>query len=206
MAPRKRDFGNLSSTLMRLSLETNAPEPYEVADGIVIPPPTGKRAKAMAEAEMERFLAQIALNQAYGRSQRPQPPQPPAPLRPRGARDPDAQAAYAAAVAAHPEAVAAWEVENAEWDSLKQANEEDLQAISKRIEAADNAYNDAFFGGQWENVEAFFDEQPPQLRAAFMADIQAKFGPKSAPADGLCSECGQVVDEEQAGKAQSSST
>jgi hypothetical protein len=184
VAPR-RNFGNLSPTLMKLSLETNLPDPYEVSDGIVIPAPTRKRAKAMAEAEMERFLAQIALNQAYGRSQRPSPPKP---------------------SDATPEALAAWEVENAAWDDLKQASEDDLHAMTKRIQAADDAYNEAFFGGKYQDVVAFFDEQPPQLWDEFIADIQKKFGPKSAPADGKCPECGQVVDEEEAGKAPSSST
>ena len=42
--------GEPAGRLLELSLETNLPEPYVIADGLVVQPPTKRSAKAMNEA------------------------------------------------------------------------------------------------------------------------------------------------------------
>lgn len=81
---------------------------------------------------------------------------------------------------------------------------DELNALSQLITDSQRDWNVAFFGDQYDNVEAFFGDKSPELWEAFVADIRQQFLPTS-PSDGRCRTCGHV-DEEQAGKGETSST
>lgn len=82
----------------------------------------------------------------------------------------------------------------------RSVTEEELNGLTKYIKKAEQDYNVAFFGDQYDNVVAFFANQSDQLWTAFQADIQKQFFP-SQPKDGKCGTCGHVLDEDAAGKA-----
>lgn len=84
-------------------------------------------------------------------------------------------------------------------------SDSDLAQLTQVINDADDAYNRLFFGDQYDNVMAFFADEPPQRWQAFCEDIKASFMP-SAPSAGNCPHCGLILDEEQAGKDSAPST
>lgn len=80
-----------------------------------------------------------------------------------------------------------------------EVQQEVLNALGESIKNAQNAFNEALFGDQYEDVLAFFADQPDKLWQAFEVDIQKQFFP-SLPVSGTCPACGHVTDEEAAGK------
>jgi hypothetical protein len=86
-----------------------------------------------------------------------------------------------------------------------QARDDVIEELSKRVKAAEDDYNKAFFGDAHDAVIAFFDDQPQSLWDAFVDDIRSDFLPV-APVDGVCPTCGHVEDDEAAGKAPESLT
>ena len=191
--PRKRPAAAsvprsaMSHRLLKLAAETNLPEPYPIADGIVVTPPGKKRREAMSKAEMRIYLTSGLLNQAMARTT------PPAPTM----AENDATA----------DQLAAYEHAKAEWDRQTKASEDELNELSAQIDAARADYERAFFGDVYDAVIEYFDDPdvPQQLWDAFVADIQAEFLP-AAPDNGTCPTCGHVEDEEAAERAPKSST
>jgi hypothetical protein len=86
----------------------------------------------------------------------------------------------------------------------RSVTEDEMNGLTKYIREAEQAYNEAFFGDQFDNVVAFFATQDDQLWKAFEVDIQKRFFPNQ-PVDGKCGTCGHVLDEDAAGKAPTSS-
>jgi uncharacterized protein YjdB len=178
----------MSERLMKLHVDTNCPEPYEVADGVFVKPPGRKRREAMNAAEMRIYVASSLLNEAANRNIPPAPPEP--------------------KKAVEQNAVAEWQAAKDEWDLQVKATEAEMNQFSEQITTARADYDKAFFGDAYDTVIELFDDEdlPVQLWDEFVTDIKSEFLPsgKQLPDDGTCPECGQVVDEEQAGKAQTS--
>jgi hypothetical protein len=177
-------FGVPSERLMKLSVDSKVPDPYPVTDRISVAPLTKKRGTALREAHMSILVYQTLLSEAMRQSNT-------APSAP----SPDAGEEEAAA---YQEAVTAWEA------SIKN-NEEVMQALSQNITDAETAYNKAFFGDAHDDVMAYFEQQPQKLWDAFVTDIKAEFLP-AMPTGGVCPTCGNVEDQEEAGKPPESST
>jgi hypothetical protein len=78
--------------------------------------------------------------------------------------------------------------------------EDELNGLTKYIKEAEQKFNEAFFGDQYDAVVAFFANQDDGLWKAFQTDIQKQFFP-AQPVDGKCGTCGHVLDEDAAGKA-----
>lgn len=181
MAPRRRDFGELSPRLLKLSVETNKREPYSVTDKLVVHPPTKARAEALREAHQSisrnGALLQIALRRAT--EERPEPPE----------------------ADANDDAVAEWQAAVAEWEQSTAAAEAQLSELSDAVEAATEQYNRAFFGDAYDDVQAASADWEPELWQAFVDDIREHFlGAVNPPPDGT-DDNGQIVDAEEAGKA-----
>jgi hypothetical protein len=69
MAPAKRQPRSaLSARLSALHAETNLPQPYEVAEGLVVTPPGRKRSQAMSDAETRIYVYSALLQQAVSRT------------------------------------------------------------------------------------------------------------------------------------------
>ena len=179
MAPKVT--GGLSERLMKLAAATKLPQPYEVTASIVVTPLTMKRSTALREAHMSMLVAQTLLAESMRRS---------GANRPAAGDFPDTDA-YQAAVA--------------EWEADADADEKAMKELAQQVRDAEDAYNRAFFGDAFDAVIAFFESQPQVLWDAFVEDIKAEFLP-SHPRDGHCPTCGQIVDEEEAGKVSKSST
>lgn len=85
------------------------------------------------------------------------------------------------------------------------AEEAELAAIRERIEAADLAYTKALIGEEhFDEVESFFADQGSDVRELFFDTIKTQF--LRLPDDGVCQHCGQVIDADQAGNVDGSST
>jgi hypothetical protein len=172
----------MSERLMKLHVDTNCPQPYEVADGVFVKPPSRKRREEMNNAEMRIYLATSLLNEAANRNI------PPAPSEGKTGE-------------------AEWKAAKAEWDLQVKASQDEMNGFSEQITNARTDYDKAFFGDAYDTVIELFDDEdlPVQLWDEFVTDIKNEFLPTAKlPEDGTCAECGQVVDEEQAGKLQAS--
>jgi hypothetical protein len=98
-------------------------------------------------------------------------------------------------------------------DANDEAGTEEMQALertaadlSAEVESATQQYNRAFFGDAYDDIMALSEEWPAELWDDFVSDAQAHFmGGVNPPPDGT-DETGAVVDEDEAGKALSSST
>jgi hypothetical protein len=84
------------------------------------------------------------------------------------------------------------------------ATQDLLEGLNKKIEEADNAYQEALLGDSHDDVIALLATLDDQLAQAFQRDVVKQFFPNQ-PVDGKCQACGQVIDEEQEGKASASS-
>ena len=182
MAPKAVVPGGLSERLMKLSATTKLPQPYPVTDTNIVMPLTMKRSTELREAHMSMLVAQTLLAEAMRRT---------GAARPNPADFDDDTDAYEAAVA--------------EWEADADANEKAMTDLAQQVRDAEDAYNRAFFGDAFDDLMAFFESQPQALWDAFVTDIKAEFLPEH-PRDGHCPTCGQITDEEQAGKAPKSST
>ncbi len=182
----------MSARLAKLAAQTRNPEPYPVTDTLIVAAPTRPRVKAMGDAESEIYLLTGLLSQATARVTTPKPTKPTLAA---DATD-EQQAAFAAEFAA-------WEHQVADWEHLVAETSGAITAIRAKLDAAKDAYEAAFFGDAYAEVTAYFEDKPA-LWDKFSADIRKEFLPP-APDDGICPTCGHT-DEEQAGKAPSSST
>lgn len=177
-------FGEPAGRLAELMAETVTPEPYRVTTKIVIDPPTKRAARKMNEAHMQVFVCQTLLAAALNQVQAPKPARP----------ETD-----------DPQQLAEWENAVAEWEKGTKLAQEQLNSLRDEIAKAQDDWNRAFFGDQYDNVVEYFEDRPQKLWEAFEKDIKARFLPPE-PEDGKCPSCGRVIDEEAAGKEPSSST
>lgn len=191
----------LSQRLMDLCAETRIPQPYPITDTLVVTPPDRHRRRGMYEADIAIFMARQMLAQALKAAAEPAPEPPPD--APTSDEVDDESAATeespdsASTHKQHTEAMAAWMQRTAEVATR-------IKAINAQIESAADDYDRAFFGVAYDAVMEFADAMPFHYDR-LLPDIKAEFLP-AAPDDGTCSQCGQVVDEEQAKKAHASST
>jgi len=198
-----------SERLQKLLLSTTTPEPWAVTDQIVIEPPTKRRRQQLADAEMAIAVQQKLLGEAMKHvlSRRPEYPSPPA--TPDKGASKATYSAYNAAAARFGELVEAWSRLNTEWEASVEHHQQVIAEISARIVTDSEAYTRALFGTAYDDVIAFFDEQPAEIWELFKTEIQYHFHlavrPPEVPDDGICSQCGHA-DEEQAGKAPEPST
>ena len=186
MAPRKRlpvVTGPLSERLLKLQLETGVSEPYKVTSDLVIDPLTKARGTKLHDAGMRIGILQNLLAQAINQSI-------PRPEHPGFAASPDQLAAY-------DKALESWQ------DEIERHNNT-TTAITEKISESEQDYNRAFFGDAHDAVMGFFEAQPQKLWDAFVVDIKREFLPPQ-PENGVCPTCGHT-DEDQAGKAEESST
>lgn len=86
----------------------------------------------------------------------------------------------------------------------RSVGQDEINGLTEHIKKAENDYNEAFFGDQYDDVVAFFATQDDQLWKAFQNDIQRRFFPNQ-PRDGKCATCGHVLDEDAAGKVPNAS-
>lgn len=186
MAPRRRDLGSLSPRLLELSAKTTKVEPYPVTDKIVIRQ-TRKRRDDLHDAWSEIMSCQAKLQSLLKRANNtPEPEQP-------GDNATDEQ-------------VAAHEVAAAVWKSQMASMEAESAEINTAVSAATDRYNRAFFGDAHDDIMELSEDWAPEDFDAFKADVNEHFTQGvNPPPDGIDDD-GQVVDEEEAGKAQSSST
>lgn len=81
----------------------------------------------------------------------------------------------------------------------------DLDGLSKAINEAETAYDKLFFGEHYDAVKALSATWERADFAAFLADIKNHFL-GIGPATGTCPNCGNILDEVQAGKGETPST
>lgn len=222
MASRRRDYGSLSPRLQELSAKTTPIEPYPVTDTISIEAP-GKKRRADLNDAYATIQACIAKTNALFRRHDPQPIPPVAPEVPEVDELPadatdeqraehEAQAAekiadYEARVAEHTKLVEAYTEELSAWQDRVDNIDAIAEKISEDSKAAAEQYNRALFGAAHDDVMALTEDWDPMLWDEFLNDLNAHFSSSvNAPDDGICRTCGQVIDEEQAGKVPSSST
>lgn len=210
MPAKPKSLGQPAGRLAKLIVETTMAEPYVVTDTITVAPLTKARSQALTDALSAMGLTnsrmQQALKSGAARPEYPAMPVPPS----EDDTTPETLAAYEAASAAHETLVAEWEVRHAKWVADVEKLEAATKDIAAEIEARSDDYSRALFGDAYDDVMAFFADQPVELWNAFVTDIKEEFGlapkPSQVPEDGKCTSCGHVIDEEQAGKAPESST
>ncbi|TQK29377.1 hypothetical protein [Arthrobacter sp. SLBN-53] len=174
----------MSERLMALHAETNDPQPYEVTNTIVVYPPNRTRRKQMYNAELKLSLCNGLLAQAMSRVSTPAPEKP--------------------ADDAPAETVLAYAKARGEWEVLVAGADEAVESINAQIAEATVDYERGFFGEAHDAIMEFFEDKP-LLWDKFVEDIKSEFLP-AAPSDGKCRTCGQIVDEDAAGKVPTSST
>ena len=155
-------------------------------------------------------LNQTLLQQAMNRTMSARPDCPVMPAPP-GAEAKTAQfAAYKDAVTQWEKLVADWEQRVKDWEAEATRHDEAMTAIAEKITGESERYTRELFGAAYDDVIEYFDDQPVQLWNGFVDDIKQHFGltpkPPHVPDNGICPECGHVVDEDALGKAQQSST
>lgn len=184
----------MSQRLLDLAVETNTPQPYPITDSIVVAPLTRTRTRDLNAAELERYLLCGLLNRVVATPLGPEPVVPPEPDLPEEptAEQQEAYDEWAQTRDAH-----------AAWVASRDGAETRAAELNAKIAEAETRYDKAFFGDAYAKVMEYFEDKP-QLWEKFVPDIRAEFLPP-APDNGVCPTCGHV-DEEQAGKAQASST
>lgn len=222
MASRRRDYGSLSPRLQELSAKTTPIEPYPVTDTISIEAPGKKRRGELNDAYATIQACAARLNAMFRRSDpRPVPPTAPtAPALPVAAEDATeeqrAEVAalteqlttdYEAKVAEHDELMATFTEELTAWEDRADNLDTLADQLTVDSKAAAEQYNRALFGAAYDDVMALSEDWDPLFWDEFLNDVNAHFSSgANPPEDGTCRTCGQVIDEEAAGKAPSSST
>ena len=86
-----------------------------------------------------------------------------------------------------------------------QTQQEALRNAYEQAEKAEQAFNEALFGGpdMYQRVCEFFADRPEWERMAFESAVNEQF--RRLPKDGCCQACGQVVDQ-QAGESEGESS
>lgn len=87
---------------------------------------------------------------------------------------------------------------------LPQLNRETLQQVEALVQKAAESYDRALFGDAYGDIMRMSQSWTGKRWNAFYEDVQNTFLP--VPQDGRCPQCGNIVDEEAAGKAPASST
>jgi hypothetical protein len=87
---------------------------------------------------------------------------------------------------------------------MPRVDQEALEQIERLTSKAAEDYDRALFGDAYEDVMALSQNWTGFRWNAFYKDVQDTFLP--VPEDGLCPTCGNVVNQEQAGKPPASST
>lgn len=194
-----------SERLQKLLIDTNRPEPYPITAELSIDPPTKKRRDELRESQMEIAIAQQLLDQMMNhvlpaRPEFPAPPEPPA-----AAATAKQHAAYEASTGNYNKLVDRWHEQNTDWEKTVTRHQSTMNALADKITEHSHRYTRALFGPVYEDVTAFFDDQPPDLWDAFQIDLQEHFRiiakAPEVPADGRCPECGHIVDEDEAADA-----
>lgn len=193
-----------SEQLQKLLQTTNTVDPWPVTDTLVITAPTKRRRQQMTDAQTALAVSQQLLGEAMKYVLARRPEYPVLPAAPAEGASKATYAAYRAATANYAELVTAWEQLNTEWEASVGRHQQTIAGIAARITADSEAYTRALLGGAYDEVLAYFDDLPAELWESFQTEIHYHFHlaarPPLVPEDGLCPECGQVADEEQAGK------
>ena len=185
MASRRRDLGELSPRLLELSAKTISIEPYVVTEKIVIRQ-TRKRREELHAAWLDIGRCQTKLTAMVKRANVP-PPEPPGDD-------------------ATPEQIATHDAALAEWNSAMEAIEAESTQVNSEVKDATERYERAFFGDAYDDIMELSQDWELDFWDAFKADVNDYFMKGvNPPPDGI-SENGEVIDLEEAGKAQSSST
>lgn len=186
--PTTADLGAPSSRLATLISQTVTRQPYPVTETLLVTPPTRGALVRLDALNWSVVNAKAMWQEAVRRNLEPRPEAPGA-----DATD-DERAEHDAAIAA--------------WESRTLTAGDAIKALADRITKDTDEWNRIFFGDTLDQVLAYFDGLPPEVWDAFVADIRGEFldAKGSTPDNGLCPSCGNVVDEEQAGKASASST
>jgi hypothetical protein len=201
-------LGLPSGRLAQLIVETTTAEPYIVTDKITIAPLTKKRSKELADAMSAMGVCNALLQQAMKRT--PQAPEyPKMPTAPEHS-DANTLAAYDASIDKWTLLVADWEKRQKAWETEVDQLEASMNDLSDKLNGHSDEYSKVLFGPAYDDVMAFFEDQPVEYWNVFVEDIRQEFGlvakPEQKPDDGCCMLCGNVVDEEAAGKVPESST
>lgn len=183
MTSRRRnlDLGQLSPRLLELSAKTNKVPPYQVTDKIEIRQ-TRHRRDELAESWTQIAMCQAQLRNILKEVSTPAPEAP--------------------ADDATDEQRAQYEAELAEWTAKMQELEARSAEVREQSDAATERYNRAFFGPDYDAIMELTADWDPEVFDAFVADVNAHFlAGVNPPPDGT-NEDGQVVDADEAGKAQ----
>lgn len=206
-------FGVPVGKFLELSQKTNKVGPYDITDELSVPPPTKKRNEQIRDARQRAVVAQAQLNIAYSLSGMPGPPLPAPAAEVKPAKLPDdadedaKTAAVDAATAANVAAAAEYKLEVAEWKQDIRQWRANLNEVQKQIAEfsdagvkADEDYERAVLGPDYDRIVEFFDELDESLWSQFRDDLNKHWVP-SQPADDL-----DPDDEVEVGKAPKSST
>lgn len=87
---------------------------------------------------------------------------------------------------------------------LPQISREELEGLERLTNKAAEDYDRALFGDAYDDVMALSQNWTGKMWNAFYEDVQDRFLP--VPNSGRCPTCGNIVDQEEAGKAQESVT
>ena len=114
---------------------------------------------------------------------------------------------YERLVDEHAEQLKVFEAETAAWTARMDNFDELAATLAADSKAASQKYNRALLGAAYDDIMAMSADWAPDLWDEFLNDLNTHFGRgANPPPDGTCRTCGQVTDEEAAGKAPSSST
>jgi hypothetical protein len=83
-------------------------------------------------------------------------------------------------------------------------NREQMEQLEKVTAKAAEDYDRALFGDAYDEIMRLSQNWTGAIWNAFYQDVQDRFLP--VPQDGLCPTCGNVVDQDAAGKARGSET
>lgn len=160
-----------SGRFAALLAEVHTPEPYEITDRLVIPPPTRKQMRDIAACQAAFAIAQGQLNEL---------------MTPRMVDQLDDEG----------KPVLDAEGKKVQFSQLPLVDPDHIRRINEVVESAAERYNRALFGEAYGAVMEFFEDRPAPEWNAFYQDIQNEFMP--LPEGGQCPTCGHIADQEQA--------
>ena len=168
-----------------------AVDEFDITEDLTLYPPNESRMKALEQYSAAYLLAQssaLSLLRTQG--------DPPAIPEPKGEPPTDPEQHKAWAAAWDEELKAAYERRN----SWALAQQESLRAAYEQANAAEQAFNEALYGGPGvlQEVEEYFADRPDWEKKAFSQAINEQF--RRLPHDGRCTACGSEVDQ-QAGES-----
>lgn len=162
-----------------------AVEPYVVTDGLVISPMTRRRRKKLRATQSAYMLAAARLAEVVKQETDPDP-------------------------IVHEDTLEDGTVVRTITNPRpKGDNDQDMiNRIQTLTDEAEAAYDTALFGDVYDDVMAFFEDQPDEYWDAFYTDVHNRLVHRIAPPENECTKCGRPFEEEagEEGKGQSSST